>query len=180
MRDATETKRRRNGSARLQSCRQSRNPTHSVIPNEVWDLLFPSARLLRDVLCSIARLSRDVLCSIARLLRDESAFSSSRPRPDATARKSTRRGTACRAPLPLSTFNSRLSTSSSPTALPRRRILRAEHALRIVLPDPRVDEPGRFGNEVAALFGALGFGQAVRIVEAGQHADVVVLMPKGQ
>jgi hypothetical protein len=57
MRDATETKRRRNGSARLQSCRQSRNPTHSVIPNEVWDLLFPSARLLRDVLCGIARLS---------------------------------------------------------------------------------------------------------------------------
>jgi hypothetical protein len=72
--DETQTQRRRNGSARLQSCRQSRNPTHSVIPNEVWDLLFPPRAFLRDVLCGIARLSRDVLCGIARLSRDESAF----------------------------------------------------------------------------------------------------------
>src|ERR1700733_3599204 len=79
-----------------------------------------------------------------------------------------RRGTACRAPLPLSTFNCRLST-----CLPRGRVFRAEDALRIVFPDPGVDEPGRFGDEVAAFFAALRFGQAVGIVDVGEHADVV-------
>ena len=75
----------------------------------------------------------------------------------------------------LSTVDCRLST-----CLLRRRIFRAKDPLRIVFPDPGVDEPGSFGDEVAAFFAALRFGQAMRIIELGRHADVVVLVPEGQ
>src|SRR5579872_4628375 len=60
-------------------------------------------------------------------------------------------------------FHLRLSTVDSRLGLLGRRILRAKHALRIVLPDPGVDEPRSLRDKMSALLGALRFVQRVRI-----------------
>src|SRR5690242_16424650 len=68
--------------------------------------------------------------------------------------------------LPTTRTAPRLSPDSCAPLL-ESRIFRGEHAGRVVLPNPSMNQPLRLGDEMTTFLATLVFGQAVRVIQAG-------------